>query len=356
MVERVRPRPYRALSTTAIATGALIVVACYSSTVTTTTGFAMGVRTSVSVVGLSERDAKPAIALALEEFERIDLLMSNWKAESEITRINETAGVKPSPADPEVLEVIDRALSVSALTGGAYDATVGPLMTLWGLRGQGGRVPSDEAVSETLRGVRTADVHVELKSSTIRFGQPGIELDLGGIAKGYGIDAAVTMLKRHGVERALVNAGGDLFALGAPAEGPGWRVGIRHPERPGEVFAIVTLHDEAVATSGGYANFFTAGDRNYAHILDPRTGRPADTDVLSASVVATDATLADALATAVYVLGLSEGSALTERLDDVEAVIIARQPDADGILIAWVSYGLRDRVEFIEEPQATHRE
>jgi FAD:protein FMN transferase len=219
--------------------------------------------------------------------------------------------------DPEILSVMRTALRVSAETGGAFDVTVFPLVEAWGFYGDAPRVPEPGALAESL--ARVGYLQLELTETALTRSGDRAAIDLGGIGKGYAIQAAVEVLRSAGARAALVDAGGDLYALGQP-EGRLWRVGVRDPRGDG-VIAIFGVADRAVVTSGDYERVFQQDGRRYHHILDPRTGLPAR-GLTSVTIVSRDAVLADALATAVFVLGRVEGLALVERLPDAEALLI----------------------------------
>jgi len=165
--------------------------------------------------------------------------------------------------------------------------------------------------------------YLEIRGNRVRFARPGMEVDLGGIAKGYAVEQAVKALGRHGVRAALVNAGGDLYALGGPGKGSTWNIGIKDPRDPDSILEAIGVTDRAVATSGDYERYFMLEGRRFSHIVDPRTGETVENVPMSVTVVAHDGTTADALATGVFVLGPDAGMDLVERLAGVEALIVS---------------------------------
>jgi thiamine biosynthesis lipoprotein len=264
---------------------------------------AMGTEFTVAAYG---RDAKHLDEVANEvfrEIDRLDAQMSNYKPESEISALNRAAARGAVIVEPALFALIQDSLRCSRETDGAFDITVGPLMQAWGFfRGQG-RVPSRAELAKVLERVGYRHVRLDTERREVRFDHPGVELDLGGIAKGYAVDRAVEILRENGVTAALVSSGtSSLYALGAPPGERGWRVNVRDPFEAGEAADVVWLKNYSLSASGNYEKFFTLGGRTYAHIMDPRTGRPVE-DMLASAVLAPSATESDALSTAFFVLG-----------------------------------------------------
>ncbi len=281
--------------------------------------------------------ADASVDAALGEVAEVDRLMSAHRADSDLSRIHLAAGGM-ARVDARTLAVAEAGLAYAEMTGGALDPTVLPLMRFWGFMGQRDVLPRPGDLGPVLE-------RVGYRQALIRDGQVGLrqaggELDFGGIAKGYGVDRAVAQLRRGGVVNAFVEAGGDLYAAGQPDPTRRWRVGIRDPRRPDRLFATLEVKDEAVATSGGYEKFRVVGGRRVAHLIDPRTGQPAE-EVLSATVLAPTAMEADALATATYILGVRAGLDLVRQRPGVEGVWVT----ADGL--RWVSPGLTGRIRWV---------
>ena len=287
-----------------------------------------------TVVEITLKEDNPRAAeAAFEEIARLEGLLSSYRKDSELSRINRAAP-QPVKVSPEVFNVVVIALKLCALTGGAFDPTVGPLVELWGFKGGSGVVPTKEQIEERLGLVGCGAVVAERDSQTIALKRRGMELDTGGVAKGYIVDRAVDVLKEHGIGWAIVNAGGDVTLYSKdPSER--FRVGIRHPEDPDGLLGTLSIGSGSVATSGDYERYFVKDGVRYHHILDPRTGMPAR-GIRSVTVVATEAYLSDGLATALFVMGKEAAVELVERLDGVDAVIV----DEEGGL--YVSGGLKD--------------
>jgi FAD:protein FMN transferase len=272
--------------------------------------------------------ASRIIGKCWSEAERLEKVFSRYDPASELSRINREAGIGPIAISSEMLAVLSRAVELSRLTGGAFDVSVGPLMAVWGFFPEReGRSPSRDEIELALSRVGWENIDLDRNKQTVRFIAPGLEIDLGGLAKGYVVDRLAALLAAEGVENALVNAGGDIYGLGRHPEGRGWRIGVEQPRREGEVLAVLELEDRAVATSGDYRNYFIHSGRRYSHIIDPRTGEPAQTGVVESTVLAPDCLTADGLATALFVLGPERGLEILEAGGDWEGLVIIESAD-----------------------------
>lgn len=273
--------------------------------------------------------ARRAIDAAFHEIERIESLLSRFRPDSEIARINRGIGPREMTVDPEVGRVIAKALRYAARTGGAFDPTAGALSRLWGFGPDGPRSapPNAEEIGSALERVSYRHLLVDEEASRLVIGRHGIELDLGAVGKGYAVDRAVAVLKSHGIDRGWVSCGSTGYALGAPTGQEGWRIGIRDPRRPDRLIRTVRIRDRAVATSGAYEQFLTSDGKRYGHICDPRTGRTA-AGPDGITVFALTATEADILSTAAFVLGPKDGRAFLESQADVEGCFV-KEEDGD---------------------------
>jgi thiamine biosynthesis lipoprotein len=291
----------------------------------------MGTTYHVTLVGVAADRAaalQPRIDARLEQ---VNDSMSTYRPDSELSRFNhfDQAG-EPFPVSADLMAVLRTSVRVFDLSGGAWDGTVMPLVDLWGFgpKGPVSEPPSDEAVRQRLAHVGFR--HIEVRPGALVKRDPSVTLDLASIAKGYGVDAVAALLRGEGVDDFVVEIGGEVYAAGARRDRRPWRIGINRPRAdaaPDEVFGVALLRDQAFATSGDYRNYFTSGGVRYSHVLDPRTGRPVANGVVSVSVRAPDCTLADGLATAVMVMGAEAGTALLERLEDVEGLVIVEGKD-----------------------------
>jgi thiamine biosynthesis lipoprotein len=284
----------------------------------------MGTRATLTVVGTPiERITGKlgrASGRALAEIAAIERLMSIYRAESDIGRLNRDGESREVAVDPRTFEVLGRAAGFARLTGGAFNVCVLPAEEAWGFKtGRGRRVPA-----VPVRGGSDVAMRTEAGRRLVRFPQRGTRVDLGGIAAGYAVDRAVEILRAGGVRGALVDIGGDVYCLGLGARGEPWRVGIRHP-RGQEVLTVLSLSDRAVATSGDYEDYFIQDGKRYSHIFDPRTGRPAERGVVSATVIADSCITADALGTALVVMGAKEALRLVERMPRTECILVTEE-------------------------------
>ena len=272
---------------------------------------------SVYAIEMYGTDAKtlPEIAEeAFDEVDRIDRLMSHYKAESALSRLNREAARHPVPVDAELFDFIVDAMRYNRDSGGAFDITVGPLMKAWGFFSGDGRVPADDELATARRHVGAAHVILDPVRRTITFDQAGVELDLGGIAKGYAIDRVVRLLRQRRIDAALISAGGStIYGLGAPPGRDGWDVTLQDPVDVRNVAFTALLKDRALSVAGSSEKSFHAGDVRYSHIMDPRTGRPVQ-GVLSVAVLADSGTAGDALDNAFFVLGPEGSRAYLNRL------------------------------------------
>ncbi len=266
-----------------------------------------------------------AITAVMDEMRRIDALMSPYKPDSELSRINRDAAKGPVKISREQFDLIARSIEFSRLSGGAFDVTFSSVGYLYDYRA--GIEPSDAQIAQALPGINYRHLLLDRDRQTIRFAREGVRIDLGGIAKGYAVDLGIELLKRRGIRSAIVQAGGDSRVLGDRGGRP-WHVAIRDPRNKQNVVAVIPLVDAAISTSGDYERYFIKpnGERVH-HIIDPKTGKSAH-GVISVSVIAPDATTTDGLTKSVFLKGPKDGIAFIEslKIPGVDAVII----DAEG--------------------------
>lgn len=278
----------------------------------------MGTDLHIRVEGEDAGVLDAAIEAAVAELRRVEDLMTDWRA-SPLTQMNASAGGGPQKLPVELAAIIARSLEISKLTRGAFDPTYAAVGQLWSFNSRQPSLPRPEAIEKALSHVGAARVTVDVERCTVDL-PAGMVIGLGGIAKGYGVDRAMRVLLKHEIRHAIVNAGGDLKVLGHSGGDP-WEVAIKHPRDRERALAVLRVSNTAVVTSGDYERFFEIDGKRYHHIIDPRTGYPS-TGCISATVVAPSAELADAIATALCVLGPQEGIALVETLDRVEAIVV----------------------------------
>jgi len=246
---------------------------------------AMGSAYSVVVYGEDRTRMEEAVDTAFAEVQRLDQMLSNYKPESELSEINRYAGEHPVAVTQEMFDLLAACVEYSRESEGAFDITVGPLMKVWGFYKGTGRLPHRAEILSAMDRVGYRNIVLDATQRTVRFAKEGTELDPGGIGKGYAVDRMVEVLKQYGVQTALVSASGSsIYGLGAPPGEKGWKVEIRDPKNEKKSVAEVYLKDESMSTSGNYEKFFRAEGRIYSHIMDPRTGWPAQ-GALSVSAI-----------------------------------------------------------------------
>jgi thiamine biosynthesis lipoprotein len=294
-----------------------------------------------------EPATRAAIERAVAEMRRLEGLMSEWRDDSEVGQVNLKAG-EWVPVSPETYEVLAKSLEAGKLSKGTFDITFQAMSGLWKFGSAQEEKPSVPKPADIARLRRLIDykrVELDPSKSAVRIGK-GQKIGLGGIAKGFIVDRAARVLRDAGLESFLVQAGGDLYGAGRKPDGSPWVSGIQDPRAPqGKFFASLELTDRAFSTAGDYARSYTVEGKRYHHIIDPRTGYPASAS-RSVTIWAPDATVADMIDDAVFILGPSEGLALVESLEGVGAVIV----DHDNRV--FVSKRLEGKVKILAQPSA----
>jgi thiamine biosynthesis lipoprotein len=246
---------------------------------------------------------------------------------SGVFAVNGQAGVAPVTVREDLLGVLEKALHYAELSGGAFDPTVGPLVRLWDIGPESGRVPSEDEIADALALVNWRHLEIDREAGTVFLRYEGMAIDLGAIAKGYAVDEAVRIAKEAKVKRAVIDFGGDIAVLGwrgkKGKEQQPWRIGIQNPlNERGAYIGILHIHNTNVVTSGVYERFFELDGKRYHHILSTTDGYPADNGLLSVTVMSDHAADADALSTAVFALGFEKGKALIDSIPHTEAIFV----------------------------------
>ncbi len=278
---------------------------------------------TITVISPSREKAREAVEAGFNRIKKIEHLLNYFSPESEITAVNRAAGNAPVQVSEETLDIIRKAVEIADSTNGAFDPTIGPLMKIWGFTSgtPAPDVPAENKIRDALRLVDYKKIKINISTSEIFLGEKNMEIDLGGIAKGYAADRAIETIQGRGIQAALVTIAGDIKGFGLKPNLQPWKVGIQHP-RPAEntsikegedIFASIFLEDKAISTSGDYQRFFIKTGKRYHHILNPKTGYPADGSI-SVSVIAPQGFMADALSTGIFILGPEKGIELLESI------------------------------------------
>lgn len=297
----------------------------------------MGTVVWVSAVASNEREAQHASAAGLAEIRRLEELLSTWIPESELSRVNAAAGVKPIAVSEETIQVLERSREMNRLTEERFNIAIGPAVEAWNFSREG-RVPSQWKLDAVRPLINLANLQINRNTKTVYLAVSGMRIDIGGIGKGYAADLAAAVMQKAGATAGVVAISGDIKTFGHMPEGKRFQFGIQHPRKErGHLLASVTLENEAVSTAGDYERYFEYQGVRYHHILDPQTLQPAKLSQ-SVTIVAREGVVADGLDTGIFVMGPVRGMALIESLPGVEGVIVGQ----DGTVM--VSSGLQNRL------------
>jgi FAD:protein FMN transferase len=291
----------------------------------------MGTFARIIAVAADEHQTRCCIEAGFNELNRIDAMMSDYKQDSELSKVNHEAFAGPVKVSPELFEILEKSVTYSKLTNGAFDITVGPLVDLWHKAGETNTMPDNDALVSAKGRVGYEKLILDANVQTVRFAVDEMRLDLGAIAKGHAVDKAVEAMRRCGASGGMVDAGGDIRCFGMHANKEIWSIGLEDPRSANinetdSVSMVLKLENMAVTTSGDYRRFVTVGGKKVSHIIDASTAAGAD-KLSSDTIIAAKAIDADALSTAVNVLGVEKGLALIESLEGVEAILITAGPD-----------------------------
>jgi thiamine biosynthesis lipoprotein len=282
----------------------------------------MGNQFEFAVVSDDESWAQARIGEAIAEVQRIEKLLTTYNDLSQTSLINENAGVKPVKVDREVYDLIERSLRISKLTQGAFDITYGSIdKRLWNFDKNMTSLPDAQTAKRTVRLINFRNVILDKQNQTVFLKEKGMRIGFGGIGKGYAADCAKSVMKKAGVESAIVNAAGDLTVWGKQPTGKRWTIGIADPTRRDFPFASLELTDMSVATSGNYEKYVTIGGTKYSHTIDPKTGYPAH-GIKSVTIICSSAEISDAMATPVMVMGIKAGINLIDQIKDIDCIVI----------------------------------
>jgi thiamine biosynthesis lipoprotein len=280
----------------------------------------MGSSFEFVVVADDHANAESKLQDAIDEVNRIEILLTEFSTTSQTTSINNNAGLEPVLVDQEVFELILRCKQIHKLTQGAFDITAAPLKKLYNFKGAQFNFPSQEQIGEALRVVGSENIET-IFNDKILLKLKGMQISFAGIGKGYAADKAKSLLQSKGVAHGVINASGDLTTWGTRANGGPWKVGIADPNDKSSIMLWIPIENAAVATSGDYEQYFEHNGKRYAHTIDPKNGLPVS-EIKSVTIVSPSAELSDALATAVFVMGPEAGLNLAEQLPNVHGLVV----------------------------------
>ncbi|MGH4124171.1 MAG: FAD:protein FMN transferase [Clostridium sp.] len=280
----------------------------------------MGTIVQLKVYG---KNAEKATENALKRISDIENKMSVNIETSEITKLNKKAGNSGQKLSQDTYCVIEKSIKYSKLTGGSLDATIEPIVKLWGIGTDKERVPSKSEIEKKLKLVDYKDIVLDSKNSTVKLRRFGQAIDLGAIAKGYTADEIKKVLIDNKISSALINLGGNVFAIGNKPDGNSWNIGVQNPlDTRGQYLGTISVSDKSMVTSGNYERYFIVDGKRYHHIFDPKTGYPSEAGLISVTIVSDKSIDGDALSTSAYILGLSKGFKLIESIKGVDAIFI----------------------------------
>ena len=301
--------------------------------------YRLGTIVRITLYGDDSEKLNKVLDLSMKEIERLENLLSVNIPSSDVSLVNRASGEYPVKVSEEAGSLLERAIEWSERTGGAFDPTVGKIVKLWGIGTESAAVPDPEQLKEAVDMTDFRKVSV-LHQGNGTFVQTakGQRIDLGGIAKGYITEKVKALLINEGVSSALIDLGGNIAVFGSSPKPGKWKLGLQHPFMPrGEYFGIAEVSDVSVVTSGAYERYFESGGIRYHHIFDTATGYPALSDLASVTIISEDSTDADALSTALFVMGFERGISLLRELKNVEAVLVAKKTEGT---IVYVTKGL----------------
>ncbi len=281
----------------------------------------MGSRFDITVVAKDSVDGNKNISLAVDEISRIENLISSWNPDSETSKINKNAGIQPVSVSPELYQLIERAINLSKLTDGAFDISYASMDNIWVFDGSMTQMPNRSSIASSVAKVGFQNILLNPQDSSVFLKKKDMKIGFGGIGKGYAADMAKKLLIEKRVPAGIINASGDMNTWGKQPNGEPWKVAITNPMNKNKTFALLPIAQGAVVTSGDYEKFVNFKGKRYSHIIDPRTGYPSS-GIISVTVFAPKAELADALATSVFVMGKEVGLNRINQMPKIECIII----------------------------------
>ena len=279
---------------------------------------------------------------AFEKVEEVEELVSINKENTEISELNKNAGIEKVKLSDISYDILKKGLEYSKLSNGSYDITIGPLVKLWNIGFEDAKVPSKDEINEVIGSIDYNNIEINDSTKEVFLTKKGMEIDLGSIAKGYIADEIANILKQEGVNRAIIDLGGNIYALGSKSSDSNWKIGIQNPFNDrGEVVGAIEVSDKTVVTSGIYERFIEEDGVKYHHILNPKTGYPYETDIAGVSIIADESIDADALSTLTFTKGVEEGLRFIEGLDNLDAIFITNDKKI------YITKNIRDKFNII---------
>jgi FAD:protein FMN transferase len=285
------------------------------------TAMLMGCRFDFSIIAEDSLLAEKYIDKAIAEMVRIENLISDWKPDSQVSKVNRNAGIQPVKVDREVWELTRRSIKISEMTEGAFDISFAAVDKIWKFDGSMKKVPPADQIKESIKKIGYKNIILDTIHSTIFLRLPGMKIGFGSIGKGYAVDKAKEKMVRNHVKAGIINASGDISVWGCKNNGEGWKIGITNPFEPADIIGAFTLKNESVTTSGSYEKYVKLGGEKYSHIINPRTGYPVK-GIESVSVIGPNAEMANGFSTAIMVLGVKKGLRLINQYPDYSCIII----------------------------------
>jgi thiamine biosynthesis lipoprotein len=303
--------------------------------------FLLDTHVTITLYGVEDESLFPEI---FEEIQRLENILSVHVEGSDLDLLKDNAGIKPVKVSKDTIKIIEKSITYSELTNGLFDITSGPLINLWGIGTESAKIPSENEINEAVSLIDYNKIKINKEESTVYLEEKGMIADLGAIAKGYIADKIEEKLQTLGIESAIINLGGNVQLIGAKPDGTLFRIGIQDPdETRGGNIGIYTGKDVTIVSSGDYERYFIQDGVRYHHILNPKTGYPADTEIKSVSIITDESFEADALSTSVLLSGWDKGIEMVENLENVEAIFINKDHKV------FVTNGLKESFEFNSE-------
>lgn len=286
------------------------------------------------------KKSEEAINEAIERLVNIDDKMSVFKENSEISRVNKNAGVSNQIVSEDTFYLIDKSIKYSELLEGTFDPTIRPLVSLWGIGTKSEKIPSSTEIRDRLNLVNYKDIILNRNDNSISLKKQNQSIDVGGIAKGYAADEVINIFKKYKIKSALVDLGGNIFVLGSKETGTLWNVGIQNPfGKRGEYIGVLSVKDKSIVTSGNYERYFTKGNNRFHHIIDPRTGYPSQSKIISVTIISDKSLDGDGLSTGVYIMGIEKSLSIIESLEGIDAIFITEDKNV------YITSGIKDNLK-----------